>query len=183
MKAGKILAEETPNPLALRISYGSDILEEDGWLQYSHPEEAGNSPLASRLLFFRFIQAVYIRKDFFTILRHPEYEWEHIIEDIREAVDLFIESGLPGSYDTVQKETSGIPEAQAVIEVLQGSIRAATSNDGGELVFHRLEGGNKVVLSPKGACMNCPHLAETVKQGIEPAFARHFGFINEVVWE
>jgi Fe-S cluster biogenesis protein NfuA len=183
MKAGKILAEETPNPLALRISYGSDILQEDGWLQYFRPEEAGNSPLASRLLFFRFIQAVYIRKDFFTILRHPDYEWEHIIEDIREAVDLFIESGLPGSYDPVLKESSSSQEEQAVIEVLQGSIRAATSNDGGELVFQRLENGNRVVLSPKGACMNCPHLLDTVKKGIEPAFSRHFGFIQEVVWE
>jgi NFU1 iron-sulfur cluster scaffold homolog, mitochondrial len=179
MKNDKILAEESPNPHALRISFGRDLLSAPGWLEYHSPESAVNSPLASRLFFFRFMKSVFIDKDYFTILKDPEYDWEHIIMEIREAIDRYLDTNLPVSYDTPIVETVRDEQAQEVWNVLNGSIRGATGTDGGALTFVSLEDGVLTVM-PRGACLGCPHITETISKGLEPAFKKHFTYVHSV---
>lgn len=179
MKNDKILAEESPNPHALRISFGRDLLSTPGWLEYHSPESAVNSPLASRLFFFKFMKCVFIDKDYFTILKDPEYDWEHIIMDIREAIDRFLDTQLPVSYDTPVVETTSDEQTQEVLSVLNGSIRGATGTDGGALTFVSLEDG-VLTVKPRGACFGCPHITETMSKGLEPAFRKHFSYVHTV---
>ncbi len=181
MAQEKILAEETPNPNAIRISVGRELIPRDGWLEYSSFSQASNAPLAQRLLNYRFVQRVFIRKDFFTLVRDQNYEWEHIIEDIREAVDRFLDSELPASYDTPSIEISADETESAVIEVLRGSIRNATSGDGGEMIFGGLRDGVLTVV-PRGACRDCPFVRETIEGGLQQAFQKHFSGIRKIEW-
>jgi len=179
MALEKILAEECPNPDALRISIGRDLLTEEGWIEYLTPESARNSPLASRMLHFKFIRRVFISRTFFTITRDPEYDWEHIIMDIREAIDRFLDSGLPVTEDKLHPEIALVPEHEEIVSVLKGTIREATSADGGALTFVSLHDG-VLTVRPRGACFSCPYIQETIKKGLEPAFQKHFGFIHTV---
>lgn len=182
MAQEKILAEETPNPDAIRVSVGRDILSEDGWLEYERYEDASNSPLAQRLLHFRFVKRVFIRKDFFTVIRDNAYEWEHIILDIREAVDRFLDSGLQASFDTPNWEYSEDLTEAELIGVLRGSIRGATGGDGGEMIFGGISSGHLRVI-PKGACRDCPFVKDTIEKGLEPAFKTRFSYIEKIVWD
>ena len=182
MAQEKILAEETPNPDAIRVSVGRDLLSEDGWLEYERYEDAVNSPLAQRLLHFRFVKRVFIRKDFFTVIRDHAYDWEHIILDIREAVDRFLDSGLPASSDEPNIENSADLIEAELIGVLRGSIRGATGGDGGEMIFGGMSSGQLRVI-PKGACRDCPFVKDTIEKGLEPAFRGKFSFIERIVWE
>jgi|GEM_PF-3145739 len=179
MNQDKILAEESPNPHALRISFGRDLLFAPGWLEYHSPDAAKQSPLASRMFHFRFIQSVFIDKDYFTLIKKTEYEWELIIMDIREAIDRFLDTGLPVSNDPPILESSDDNSIAEVIQVLNGSIRGATGTDGGALTFVSLDGGVLTVM-PRGACLGCPHIAETIHKGLEPAFQKHFPYIQSV---
>lgn len=179
MVTEKIVAEETPNPNCLKISVGRDFLAVDGWLEYTAYEESVSSPLARRLLHYRFVKNIFIRKDFFTLTKYPEYDWEHVISDIREAVDLFLSSGEKASMDEPQMERGESEEAESVVGVLRGSIRQATSGDGGEMVYRGIEDG-VILVQPYGACRDCPHIRETIEKGLEPAFRKHFGFVRGV---
>lgn len=179
MAQEKIIAEESPNPDSLRISVGKTLLEKNGWLEYTSPAESINSPLASRLLFYKFVRRVFISQEYVTVTRDPEYDWEHIIMEIREAIDRFLDSGLPASKDEPRRDFSDDAQEMEVIQILEGSIRAATDNDGGALTFVSLKDG-VLTVKPRGACYDCPHILETVKKGLEPAFQKHFGFIQRV---
>lgn len=179
MESEKIVAEETPNPNSLKISTGRQFLAKDGWLEYSKYEESSMSPLARRLLHYRFVRNIFIRQDFFTLTKYPEYDWEHVITDIREAVDFFLSSGELASKDEPKMEYGESAEAESVVGVLRGSIRQATSGDGGEMVFRGMEDG-VILVQPYGACRDCPHIRDTIEKGLEPAFRKHFGFVRGV---
>ncbi len=178
--ASPIVAEETPNPLALRISTGKPILGQPGWLEFTDLSQAHNSPLAERMLFFKFVDRIFLSESFFTLIRKPEYEWEMIIEEIREAVDLFLNSGLPATHDVPHSDLI-IENSQEtrLTELLTFGIRQATLGDGGILIFDRIENGT-LWLNALGACAGCPHLSETIGKGIEPVFLREFNFIHQV---
>lgn len=176
MVTEKIVAEETPNPHSLKISVGRPLLTIDGWLEYTRPEDCTNAPLARRLLNYRFAKNIFIRQDFFTLTKHPEYEWEHVISEIREAVDLFLNSGEEASTDAPHVEKGSMYEEESVVSVLRGSIRQATSGDGGEMIFRGMQDGF-ILVEPFGACRDCPHIQETIEKGLAPAFQKHFGFV------
>ena len=72
-----IQTEETPNPSTLKFLPGKVILDE-GTFDFKSKSEAVNSALAKELFANENVTGVFIGRDFLTISKSAEVEWEDL---------------------------------------------------------------------------------------------------------
>ena len=70
-----IQTEDTPNPATLKFLPGITILE-SGTLEFKTKDEAKNNNLAKELFLNENVSGVFIGKDFLTITKAENVEWE-----------------------------------------------------------------------------------------------------------
>lgn len=179
-EAVRVWAEETPNPQSRKFRVNTKIAE--GNHDFPSSEEAGHSPLASKLFGFPWMQAVFIGEDFITITKQEWVDWtileqplcgllkEHI--DSKEAIVLDKKANDEDLNDT--------DEVKTIKRVLAREIRPQVALDGGDVMFHQFSDG---ILQIKmlGACNGCPSSSQTLKLGIEVRLKEAVPSIKEVV--
>ena len=79
-----ITPERTPNPNALKFSVGVEV---GGPRSYVHAN-AGDDPLAERLLAIDGIASVFMTADFVTVSKSAEADWAEIAPPVQAAIEL-----------------------------------------------------------------------------------------------
>jgi Fe-S cluster biogenesis protein NfuA len=175
--------EFTPNPNTLKYSVNRKLLEK-GAANFTKIEDAqARSPLASKLLNVAGISGVMIGKDFVTITKTEDGDWDHVHKTASDT----IEQHLTAREVVVNEELQNALSNQNASEVekriqkfLDDEIRPAVAMDGGDVTLDRFQDGT-VYLYMQGACAGCPSSTMTLKMGIETKMKALIPEVIEVV--
>lgn len=179
-----IQTESTPNPATLKFLPGQTVLE-TGTADFPTSEGSEVSPLAQRIFAVSGVVAVFLGRDFVTITKDDNVEWDHIKPSLLGAIMEHFQSGQPVMVgDSAAEHQSNHSGEDAEIvgqikELLDSRVRPAVAQDGGDITFHGFERG-VVYLQMKGACAGCPSSTMTLKMGIENLLRHYIPEVTEV---
>lgn len=179
----KIQTEGTPNPNALKFVLDKELLEKD---TYNFPDKKSSkdSPLATRLFDISSVKEVFIGKNFVTVSKTPETNWDTIYDKLIESINKHFESGEPTVNKVASSENKSISfdnEIEKKIhEILDSQIRPAVASDGGDVIFNSYKDG-VLSLHLQGACSTCPSSIMTLKVGIESMLKKQIPELKEVI--
>ncbi len=180
-----IQTESTPNPATLKFLPGQTVLPA-GTADFPSPENAGASPLATRVFAVDGVTAVFFGNDFVTVTKAEAVEWDHIKPAILGAIMEHFQSGLPvmkdgGTAPSGHSEHTGEDGeiVNQIKELLDTRVRPAVAQDGGDITFHGFDRG-VVYLHMQGACAGCPSSTITLKMGIENLLRHYIPEVTEV---
>jgi Fe-S cluster biogenesis protein NfuA len=176
--------EFTPNPNTLKYSVNRQLLER-GALNLTKKEEADRrSPLASKLFGVPGICGVMIGKDFVTVTKTEEGDWDVVHKNSSTIIEQHLtrnELVVTGGEENQNEHKGGNSDIEKKIrEILDNEIRPAVAMDGGDITFEKYESGT-VYLFLQGSCAGCPSSTMTLKQGIETRLREAIPEIQEVV--
>ncbi|MFD0860082.1 NifU family protein [Roseovarius aquimarinus] len=180
-----IQTESTPNPATLKFLPGQTVMPA-GTADFPSAENAGASPLASRVFAVDGVTAVFFGNDFITVTKGEGVEWDHIKPGILGAIMEHFQSGQPvmadgGTAPSGHSEHTG--EDGEIVgqikELLDTRVRPAVAQDGGDITFHGFDRG-VVYLHMQGACAGCPSSTITLKMGIENLLRHYIPEVTEV---
>mgnify|MGYP005836464313 CR=1 FL=1 len=80
-----IIPQPTPNPNAMKFNLSRTVVEGQS-CSFNSPESAAQHPLAARLFEIDGIQSVFMLKDFITVGKRPDADWEEIIPAAMQAM-------------------------------------------------------------------------------------------------
>lgn len=179
----KIHTEGTPNPNALKFVLDKTLIE-NGSLNFPNKEKAKDSPLASRLFNLDSVKEVFIGKDFITVSKNSETNWDNIYEKLLEEINNHFLSGEPLTLRTITQELKSNEEIsdveQKIHDILDNQIRPAVAGDGGDVIFDSYKDG-VLRLHLQGSCSHCPSSIATLKAGIEAMLKRQIPELKEVI--
>lgn len=170
-----IYTEITPNPASLKFVVDR-ILIKSGTADFPTVEDTEDAPIAKKLFDFRFTERVFIGKNFITISKSDDFQWEEVIPSVKDFLKAYFVSGqeiLTGKYLNVEEET---PEEETEIDqrirtILNDYVRPAVAGDGGDIIYQGFDDGI-VKLKMQGSCSGCPSSTATLKVGIEGLLTR-----------
>ncbi len=173
-----IQTEATPNPATLKFIPGKPVLPNDT-RDYRDPDQAAESPLASRLFQVNGVTGVFFGSDFVTITK-DDTDWQHLKPAVLGVIMEHYLSGAPvvgEGASTAADAAEDFDESDGEIvdtikDLLDTRVRPAVAQDGGDITFHGYRDGI-VHLRMQGACAGCPSSTATLKHGIENLL-RHF---------
>jgi Fe-S cluster biogenesis protein NfuA len=181
--------EFTPNPNTLKYSVNRQLLQNRTTANFAKSEDAEkNSPLAKKLFAIPGIRGVMIGKDFVTVTKTEEGDWDVVHKSTSQTLEDHLARNEPVVLEDVMeadasaKRSSG---AMAEIEnkirdILDTEIRPAVAMDGGDITFDRFEDG-VVYVHMQGSCSGCPSSTATLKDGIESRLRDVIPEVLEVV--
>ena len=164
-----IQTEETPNPQVLKfIPDGKEVLKSGSEEFKTQKQAATRSPLATQLFEIRGIVSIFLGKDFISITKNPDKEWDTLKADIQATIMDFFVSGKEILFEKSESEEESDDDevTKQIKELIEIKVRPAVAMDGGDIVFHEFKDGI-VYLELKGACSGCPSSTITLKNGIE----------------
>jgi Fe-S cluster biogenesis protein NfuA len=167
-----IQTEETPNPSTLKFIPGKVLLE-NGTQEFKSKQSAKSNSLASMLFEDENVDGVFIGKDFITITKSNEVNWESLKPSILSKIHDFLSSGK--KIESKKKNNKKVREnynkkdlgiVKQIKDLLEERIKPAVAQDGGDISFVKFDNG-VVYLELRGACAGCPSSTITLKSGIE----------------
>ena len=204
-----IQTQTTPNPSSLMFLPGKPVLptfDDDGnddgktttttttkkktktkksSVNFSNAREAleRKSPLATRLFQIDGVTGVFFGRDFVTVTKSDEHDWEVLKAEVFAKIMDFYASGedavrlssSESSENDDEEEDEDNPnrdfetdsETKAMIkELLETRIKPAVAEDGGDIAFKKFDEEEGVVyVQLRGACDGCPSSTVTLKSG------------------
>lgn len=180
----EVSLEFTPNPNTLKYVVNQTLLEK-GAANFTEKTSTSNSPLARKLFDVPGVSGVMIGRNFVTVSKNDEGDWEKIHTASMETITNHLNSGekvLEGDAPNAPSNhnaSSGEVETR-IRQVLDEEIRPAVAMDGGDITFDKYEDG-VVYLFLQGSCAGCPSSTVTLKMGIETRLKELIPEIKEVV--
>ncbi len=177
-----IQTEQTPNPATVKFLPGCEVVTA-GSVEFLTKEDAEKtSPLAGQVFSIDGVAAVFFGRDFVTVTKTENIEWEALKPLILSVIMDHFMSGKPVLFEELEENTSVSGDldceiVQQIKEILDTHVRPAVARDGGDVVFHSYEEG-VLYLNMQGACSGCPSASMTLKSGVQNVI-RHF--IPEVI--
>ena len=176
--------EFTPNPNTLKYSVNRQLLER-GAVNFPKREDADRkSPLAAKLFGIEGISGVMIGKDFVTVTKTEEGDWDVVHKSSSQIIQSHLErQEVVVKEDAMNAEAhkGGTSEIENKIrQILDAEIRPAVAMDGGDITFEKFENGT-VYLYLQGSCSGCPSSTMTLKVGIENRLKEAIPEVQEVV--
>ena len=179
-----IQTETTPNPATLKFLPGRDVLGQGSADFKSADEAAQRSPLAGKLFGVAGVTGVFLGQDFVTVTKAEDKDWHLMKPALLGAIMEHFTSGAPtmteaagAAHGAAEGENAEL--VNQIIELLDTRVRPAVAQDGGDIVFDRLEEGI-VYLHMQGSCSGCPSSTATLKAGIENMLRHYIPEIVEV---
>jgi Fe-S cluster biogenesis protein NfuA len=167
-----IQTEPTPNPNTLKFLPGEAVAK-GAVSDYSSPEAATASPLASSLFAVEGVTRAFFGADFISLTKETDADWSVVKPLALAAIMDFYTSGAhqAEASETLSGHTDheGDENAELIVqikELLDTRVRPSVANDGGDIVFRAFKEG-VVYLHMQGACSGCPSSTATLKHGIE----------------
>ncbi len=147
------------------------------------------SPLARRLFQVDGVIRVFYGKDFISVTKKEDLDWQVLKPEILEVITDHYTKGHPlftedikmdSNDDTVIRDDDS--ECVAMIkEIIDTRIRPFVKEDGGDVKYIGFdEDSGKVTLQMKGSCAGCPSSAVTLKNGIENMLKHYVAEVETV---
>ena len=176
--------EFTPNPNTLKYSVNRELMAQ-GAANFTSAEDAqARSPLAAKLFAIPGIAGVMIGKNFVTVTKTEEGDWDVV----HKTASTLVEQHLTKGEVVVNADAAAAPNHKGgstdvenrIRAILDQEIRPAVAMDGGDITFERFEDG-VVYLQMQGSCSGCPSSTMTLKMGIETRLREAVPEVREVV--
>ncbi len=175
--------EFTPNPNTLKYAVNRQLIEK-GAANFSKKEDAEKrSPLAVKLLMVPGISAVMLGKDFVTVTKTEDGDWDLVHKSSSKIIESHLAQNEPvliGSEELDAHKGGDTEIENKIRDILDREIRPAVAMDGGDITFEKFENG-VVYLYMQGACSGCPSSTATLKMGIETRLRDAIPEVQEVV--
>ncbi len=184
-----IYTEITPNPASLKFVTGGNILVPQGSVDFPDENAAEDSPLAGKLFNFRFVERVFFGKNFVTITKGDDFQWEEVIPVVKDFLKAYLASEQPiftgqlaQSIAAIEvAETEDDPTVVRIKELIESHVRPAVAMDGGDIIYQDFDHASGTVkLLLQGSCSGCPSASLTLKSGIEGLLTRMIPEVNLV---
>jgi Fe-S cluster biogenesis protein NfuA len=176
--------EFTPNPNTLKYSVNRQLLDRGALNLIQKADAEEKSPLAARLFNVPGICGVMIGKDFVTVTKTEEGDWDVVHKNASSLIEEHLTQNKPvvnASALGAEAHKGGDTEVEKRIRtILDNEIRPAVAMDGGDITFEKYEDG-VVYLYMQGSCSGCPSSTMTLKMGIENRLKQEIPEVLEVV--
>ena len=175
-----IQTEKTPNPNSLKFIPGKTV-SNSGQIEITKKNQINND-LVKNLLSINGVTGVFLGKDFLSINKEQNINWEDIKHIAQSLIGEFYSEGKDFIYDE-KIETENIKEFQEIekkiVKILDSKIRPAVARDGGDIQFKEYKDGI-VKVQLKGSCSGCPSSTMTLKQGVQNLLKHYIPEVKEV---
>ena len=175
-----IQTEITPNPNSLKFIPGR-IVSNSGQIEVTKKDQINND-LVKNLLSINGVTGVFLSKNFLSINKEQNVEWEDIKHIAQSLIGEFYLEGKEFIYDTKDKleNNKEFKEIEKkIIKLLDTKIRPAVARDGGDIQFIDYENGT-VRVKLKGSCSGCPSSTMTLKQGVQNLLKHYIPEVKDV---
>ncbi|USO02686.1 MAG: NifU family protein [Alphaproteobacteria bacterium] len=170
----KINVCETPNPLSIKFMPESASIYplgmEPSRTFFIMGDACLTSPFAKEVLAIQGIQGVFLGRDFITVTKTPQYEWDDLKRQTLEIIERYIKDKKPFFIvsETKIKEPTDkdLGVEKQIKEVINTRVRPFVQQDGGDISLESFRDG-VVYVRMLGACSGCPSAFVTLKGGIE----------------
>ena len=170
--------EFTPNPNTLKYSVNRKLVEKGAANFRKLADAQARSPLAVKLLSIAGISGVMLGKDFVTITKSEDGDWDTVHRAASDTIEKHLTAGeLVITGEAVEANQGANDIEQKIQQFLDDEVRPAVAMDGGDVMLDRFEDGIAYI-SMQGACSGCPSSGMTLKMGIE---AKLMAAIPEVI--
>lgn len=182
-RAAILHIEGVPNPNAMKFVLENGILTDTPY-EFASLADTMNSPLAQKLMMFRYVERVMLNKNYITVLKSEKDspDWQEILVDIKGIIQTHLEQDeaiLMMGVEENKHTPSDDPVAELVIDLLNKMVRPAAQEDGGDILFDSYDKG-VLTIRMHGACHKCPYIMQTIKDGVEPAVRSIVPDVKEV---
>lgn len=177
-----IYTEMTPNPACLKFVTGQSLLPSNGGADFPSVDLADEAPLAVKLFDFTFVEQVFIGRNFITITKKTEFQWETIIPVVKDFLKAYMASGQPivvGSLAEVQVAEDDDELTTRIKDALETYVQPSIASDGGHVVFDNFTDGI-LHLRLQGSCSSCSLSTVTLKEGIQTLMTRMIPEVKQV---
>lgn len=186
-----IETETTPNPSTLKFLPGRKVME-TGTREFTSPEAADVSLLATALFDSGDVTGVFFGSDFISVTAGPGADWSRLKPQVVAILlDHFISeaplfSGGGAGFAVPDEADSDFADDPAdadivdqIKDLIETRVRPAVANDGGDIIYRGFRDG-VVYLTMQGACSGCPSSSATLKNGIESLLKHYVPEVTEV---
>ena len=174
-KITTIYAESTPNPESMKFVTNQYLLQ-NASVDYRTADSAMDSPLASKLFEFPFVNGVFISNNYVTVTKRTEDDWNELTPILKDFVKSYLEADLQiVSTEKIQhiNALEGNPIVVRIKQILKEYVQPAVEQDGGAITFQSFEEATGTVkVNLQGSCSGCPSSLITLKNGIENLLTR-----------
>jgi len=185
-----IETERTPNPASLKFLPGREVAGQSS-REFSSPEAAEASPLASALFSLGDVTNVFFGRDFISVTKaEGSVDWIELKPLVLGILVDHFSSGAPlfrgGDASAIDIAPDLPPDNEEdadivaqINELIETRIRPAVARDGGDIAYRGFDRGT-VYLQMQGSCSGCPSSVMTLKQGIETLLKHYVPEVTEV---
>tara|TARA_B100001123_G_C14923541_1_gene872733 strand:+ start:106 stop:672 length:567 start_codon:yes stop_codon:yes gene_type:complete len=177
--------ENTPNPDTLKFLPGKTV-SEIGPIEFLKNDKEIKVPLANKILSLRGAVMVFFGKDFITVKKEKNLNWNDLKHGIISEIN---DHYSKGNNTVVGKDLNKLaPDSKSVQsneiiskinEILDSKIRPAVARDGGDITFKSFKDGI-VTVELKGSCSGCPSSIMTLKQGVQNLMCHYIPEVKSV---
>ncbi len=174
-----VQTEITPNPNSLKFLPGKKV-SNNGSFEITKKDDVSNE-LVRNLLSINGVEGIFLGKDFISINKAENTNWEEIKHIVISLINDFYSDGKEFVIDKdLNEENSNLSETeQKIIKILDQKIRPAVAKDGGDIKFKEFKDGI-VRVQLQGSCSGCPSSTMTLKQGVQNLLKHYIKDVKEV---
>jgi len=159
---------------------------------YNSSVTAGNSPLASKLFGFPWVDEVKIAPSSIMVKRQDWVDFDIIAEPLKELItEHLLNAAKPieenpeleeaSADDAPKADLSGFTEQEAkVITYLDQHVNPQVASHGGKITFVKMNEG-VLHLKMEGGCQGCSSAQVTLRDGVAKSLMGSFDFIKDVI--
>ena len=180
-----IQIEHTPNPNTLKFLPGKKV-SNAGPVEFLKNDKNIKVPLADKILSLQGTTMVFFGKDFITVKKENNLEWNDLKHEIiSEINDHYLMGNNVVIEKNFEKKDVGLKKDESneivnkIKEVLDSKIRPAVARDGGDIIFKSFQDGI-VKVQLKGSCSGCPSSIMTLKQGVQNLLCHYLPEVKKV---
>ena len=174
-----VQTEITPNPNSLKFLPGKTV-SNHGSFEVNKKEETNNE-LLRNLLSISGVESIFLGKDFISINKHQNTEWDEIKHIVVSLINDFYVSGKECVIEkTLDEDKKNLQEIEKkIVKILDEKIRPAVAKDGGDIKFKEFKDGT-VKVQLQGSCSGCPSSTMTLKQGVQNLLCHYLPEVKNV---
>ena len=152
----------------------------DGSFEVTNKNQTNNE-LIRNLLSVNGVEGIFLGKNFISVNKYDDIEWEEIKHIIISLINDFYSTG---KECVIEKDLSeGLENLQdiekKIIKILDEKIRPAVAKDGGDIRFKEFKDG-VVKVQLQGSCSGCPSSTMTLKQGVQNLLCHYIPDVKKV---
>ena len=174
-----VQSEFTPNPNSIKFLPGKTV-SKSGSFEVTKKDETNNE-LIKNLFSVSGVESIFLGKDFISVNKQDNVEWEEIKHIIISLINDFYSTGKEYVVEKNLNESSeNLEEIEMrIIKILDQKIRPAVARDGGDIKFKEFKDG-VVKVQLQGSCSGCPSSTMTLKQGVQNLLCHYIPEVKQV---